>query len=127
LREAGKHVRLEGRKMVTTNEETRLPAILTLLTTELPIYHPGGTEPAGWCPDLQRGCGNSGNAVPIIRPRFDQWELRFEVEVNQKEAPVKLMRELVEKAGRRSGLGDFRPNRKGTFGQFVITLWEVKK
>jgi hypothetical protein len=36
----------------------------------------------------------------------------------------KLFREIVDAAGKRIGLGDFRPATKGPFGKFVVTSWE---
>jgi hypothetical protein len=32
-------------------------------------------------------------------------------------------RKLVDDAGKRIGLGDFRPDRKGPFGKFVVSNW----
>lgn len=37
-----------------------------------------------------------------------------------------LFRELVDAAGKRIGLGDFRPDCKGPFGKFVVTQWTRK-
>jgi hypothetical protein len=36
----------------------------------------------------------------------------------------KLVREIVDAAGKRIGLGDFRPSCKGPFGKFVVTQWK---
>lgn len=126
---AGVYIRLEGRKMVTTTKGSHLPSMMTLLTTEIPINLPGTDTPAPWEVDMQRGVNpnaGGGVAVCIVRPRFDRWELKVELEIDQKETSIERMRELVEKAGRRAGLGDFRPGRKGIYGQFAITNWAVK-
>jgi hypothetical protein len=34
-----------------------------------------------------------------------------------------LMRDIVDAAGKRIGLGDFRPACKGPFGKFVVVKW----
>jgi hypothetical protein len=34
------------------------------------------------------------------------------------------MREIVDAAGKRVGLGDFRPACKGPFGKFVVVQWK---
>jgi hypothetical protein len=39
--------------------------------------------------------------------------------------PIKLFRDLVDAAGKRVGLGDFRPDKKGPFGKFVVVSWVV--
>ena len=38
-------------------------------------------------------------------------------------------RELFDIAGSKIGRGDFRPDRRGPFGRFTVTMWspEVKK
>jgi hypothetical protein len=37
---------------------------------------------------------------------------------------VKLLREIVDAAGKRIGLGDFRPACKGPFGRFCVVNWK---
>ncbi len=39
---------------------------------------------------------------------------------------TKLFREIVDAAGKKIGLGDFRPDRKGPFGKFVVIHWKEK-
>ena len=38
-----------------------------------------------------------------------------------------LVRDLVDNAGGKVGLGDFRPDRKGPFGKFKIIHWTATK
>jgi hypothetical protein len=40
---------------------------------------------------------------------------------------VKILREIIDAAGKRIGLGDFRPACKGPFGKFVVTEWHVEE
>lgn len=37
----------------------------------------------------------------------------------------KQLREIFDIAGRRIGVGSFRPARKGPFGKFKVDLWQV--
>ena len=37
-----------------------------------------------------------------------------------------LLRDIVDKAGKAVGLGDFRPDCKGPFGKFEVTKWVAK-
>jgi hypothetical protein len=39
----------------------------------------------------------------------------------------KIVRQLVDDAGQRIGLGDYRPARKGPFGRFKVVHWEQLK
>lgn len=125
---AGKFVRLDGKRQISTATSTILPGMMTLEDAELPLYTPGTDEPAKWEVDIQLGRNpNGGEAVAVIRPRFDAWELRFTVSVDQQQMPLKMAHELIQIAGQRVGLLDFRPQRKGTFGRFAVTLWEEAK
>jgi hypothetical protein len=38
-----------------------------------------------------------------------------------------LVRAVVDDAGKKIGLGDYRPQRKGPFGRFVVRKWEIVK
>jgi hypothetical protein len=125
---AGAFVRLDGKRMVSNAKSTTLASMLVIEDAAIPIYVPGSKEYPKWEVDIQQGRNpNGGEAVCIIRPRYDQWELRVTLEIDQSEMPLSMARELVEIAGKRCGLGDFRPQRKGTFGRFVINQWKPIK
>lgn len=51
------------------------------------------------------------------RPRFDEWELSFEINITDEQLPVDAVRRILEHAGNRKGIGDFRPR----FGKFMVT------
>jgi hypothetical protein len=123
---AGQFVRLDGKRQVSSATSTTLPGLLTLNAFEIPLLQPGSEESAVWEVDVQQGRNpNGGEAVGIVRPCFYKWELNVEFAIDRKVFPVEAARGLVELAGRRCGIGDFRPNRKGVFGQFCITRWEL--
>lgn len=127
LKHAGRFVRLDGKKQVSTASTTVLWSFLSISSFDHPLYSPGTTKPATWDVDIQQGRNpNGGEAVAVIRPRFDEWEVRVTLELDQGEASLDMLRDLVTKAGKVSGFGDFRPNRGGTFGRFVISKWSAK-
>jgi hypothetical protein len=60
------------------------------------------------------------------------WELNFKMLVGDDipmpdESVAKLMKQCLEEGGRRIGIGDFRPERKGKFGKFVVTKFVENK
>lgn len=57
------------------------------------------------------------------RPRLDEWECTFELEYDDVLLTEKQARTIVDDAGKRVGLLDFRPEKKGPFGRFVVTHW----
>ena len=68
----------------------------------------------------------TGGRIMAHRPRFDVWNLTFQVELDETECSPELFRELVDQAGKKVGLGDFRPSRKGVFGRFKVTHWQKR-
>lgn len=122
---AGQFVRLDGKRQVSTAKATVLPGMLTIEEAHLPIFLPGADDPAPWEVDIQQGRNpNGGEAVCIVRPRFDHWELRLTVSIDREQMPLPMARNLIDIAGSRIGIGDFRPQRKGTFGRFSVNAWE---
>jgi hypothetical protein len=122
---AGQFVRLDGKRQISTADKTILPGMLTILSHECPLVNEHD-KPAKWEVDIQQGRNpNGGEAVCIVRPRFDDWHLEVEIEVDQAQMPLTMARDLVDIAGSRCGLGDFRPQRKGTYGRYKVAIWEV--
>ena len=118
---AGQFVRLDGKRQISTAKSTILPGLLTIEDRWLPV------RPGKWEVDMALGRNpNGGDAVCIIRPRFDDWSFALTLSVDQSEIPLSTIRELVNIAGSRVGLGDFRPKCKGTFGRFHVTRWEIE-
>lgn len=63
----------------------------------------------------------------VTRPRFNEWSAVFEVVLNDESVPLSVMNEIVEQAGRYVGVGDWRPEKKGMFGKFMITSFQEVK
>lgn len=57
------------------------------------------------------------------RPRFDQWGTAFSLEYDAVLLSEKQLRAVVDDLGSRVGLLDFRPEKKGPFGRFIVTSW----
>jgi hypothetical protein len=123
--EAGKYVRLDGKRQISNAKSTVLPGFMSLLTAGPLLKEPDTDKAATWEADVRQGRNpNGGEAVAICRPRFDEWSFTFRIEIDDQEIGEDTIRELIDKAGRRAGLGDFRPQRKGIFGQFIVERWE---
>lgn len=57
------------------------------------------------------------------RPRFDSWQCSFSLEYDPQLISEKEIRQVIDDAGLRVGLLDFRPERKGPFGRFAVVSW----
>ena len=63
----------------------------------------------------------------VSRPRFDKWGGRFHVEIMDDALPIGVVNEILAHAGMYVGVGDWRPDKKGTFGKFMLTTFQEKK
>jgi len=59
------------------------------------------------------------------RPRIDTWSASFALEYDDTLLKAIEVRRIVDDAGLRIGLLDFRPERKGPFGRFHVVAWET--
>lgn len=66
---------------------------------------------------------STGGRIMCHRPRLDAWSTTFHMEIDEDIFTEKFVRLLVDDAGKKIGLGDFRPQRKGPFGRFNVTSW----
>lgn len=69
----------------------------------------------------------TGGRIMCHRPRLDQWQTTFTLDLDESMFAPQFVRAIVDDAGKKVGLGDFRPDRKGPFGRFVVTKWVEDK
>lgn len=60
----------------------------------------------------------------VTRPRFDKWSAEFEVILHDPSVPATVFHDILENAGKYVGIGDWRPEKKGMFGKFMITSFK---
>lgn len=117
--DAGKFFKA-GRSKVTTQKSSIIPACVEIDAIEIPIIH---SEP--WTVDTRAvRIPSTGGRILCHRPCFHDWKLRFLAKLDTSMMAEKLLRQIIDAAGKQVGLGDFRPDCKGPFGKFVVTLWE---
>lgn len=127
---AGVYVRLDGKKQVSTAGKTTLPAFLTPQNgNDLAWLLDADNKPKLWEVDMQAGKNpNGGEAVCIVRPRIDPpWKFSMVFQIDYREIDAAKVRELFDHGGSRVGLCDFRPTRKGSYGQWKVECWEELK
>lgn len=124
---AGVFVRLDGKRQMSTGKSTNVPGLFDIEESWLPLVAPAenGVRPAlSWDPDIRQGRNPNGNeAVCIVRPRFDRWSTVLTICIDTEQIDEAKIRDLFDIAGKRIGLGDFRPQRKGVFGKFYVARW----
>lgn len=60
------------------------------------------------------------------RPRLNDWGVSFQLEFDSTLIKETELRRVVDDTGSRVGLLDFRPEKKGPFGRFMVTEWRAK-
>ena len=60
------------------------------------------------------------------RPRVDDWQIVFFIEWDELLLTEKQVRQVVDDAGSKVGLLDFRPEKKGPFGRSIVVGWEIE-
>lgn len=74
--------------------------------------------------DVRKATNHQKGAVAVCRPRFDCWKARFRINVDTDIVATETANEMLNDAGKRSGIGSFRVSRGGYFGQFIVTEWK---
>jgi len=60
-----------------------------------------------------------------FRPKIEKWGCKFEIEFDDTLLTETQVRKIVDDAGQRVGLLEYRPAKKGPFGRFMVTNWVV--
>lgn len=110
-----------GKSKVTTARTSLVPAGLAVLELACLL----GTSK--WEVDSRSVViPSTGGRIMCHRPRLDEWHTTFTLDLDTEMFAPKFARQLVDDAGKKIGLGDFRPQRKGPFGRFVVKQWTEK-
>lgn len=119
--DAGKYFKL-GKVKVTTLKSSIIPSCLEMYAVDYPIK-----SKKGWTVDTRPvRIPSTGGRILAHRPIWNDWQLDFEVELDTDVMGLGLFRDILDKAGRAIGLGDFRPDCKGPYGRFEVQKFVVK-
>jgi hypothetical protein len=58
------------------------------------------------------------------RPKFTDWGLKFTLDILDDGIPISAVKQGLDTAGAYCGIGDFRPQKKGPFGRFIVTSFK---
>lgn len=118
---AGRKVK-NGKYQISNADSSTLPALLDIREEFLVFNGHAGD----WKAAMDLGRLPNGTAIIIVRPRFEKWGFDVTLEIDESEVSEKTIRQLVEVAGKKYGLGAWRPACKGRFGTFRVESWKPK-
>jgi len=115
---AGKGQKIEGKGNMTWNNHLK---VAVAITPPQVSFSPAKEK----YDDVHRAYVKVGMArVLRERPCFDSgWETEFSVEADTVDVDEANLKRFVERAGRR-GIGDYRPEKGGSFGTFELVEFE---
>jgi hypothetical protein len=119
--DAGRYIKV-GKRQLSTRDTTIITSFLNIIESFIPIK-----STKGWRVDA-RGVVNQSTKGRHIsyRPLFDDWKLKFTLDIDTSEASLNTVREIIDRAGKVIGIGVMRPSRKGRYGQFKVVDWNEK-
>lgn len=119
--EAGKFHK-DGKNKITTMKSSLIPAGVMIIDKVCRFTKPDLFE----VDSRSVVVPSTGGRIMKRRAKLDEWITNFSIELDIQMFSPRQMREIVDDAGKKVGLGDYRPSRKGIFGRFVVTKWEEK-
>jgi len=117
LVEAGKQFKIIGKgkstysKIVASTVDVS-PFMIEMNNSEMEVFRISAVNP------MTKG------RMMTERPKFSKWKASFELILNDPAVPISVINEILEQAGKYVGIGDWRPEKKGMFGKFMITSFK---
>jgi hypothetical protein len=112
-----------GKNKVTTQKTSLVPAGITVEEIVIPLSDGNGGKVTWEVDSRSVVIPSTGGRIMCHRPRVDEWVATFSLDVDTEMFHPNFVRKLMDDAGKKCGLGDYRPERKGPFGRFVVVRW----
>ena len=110
--EAGKQIQIAGKKRSTYSKVIGAtldiqPDCIEIMPPDYVPFRISAVNPA-----------TRGRMI-VIRPQFNKWSLKFVI-IAPTDIPKEKLNEIIVEAGQNVGIGDWRPQKKGRYGKFLI-------
>ena len=118
LVEAGKQFKISGQgkknysKLLGSTIEVN-PGIIHIMPGSWTVFRISAVNP------MTKG------RMMVSRPKFDKWRCQFEVLCNDENVELSVVKEILDHAGKYVGVGDWRPDKKGVYGKFMVTSFKM--
>ena len=74
--------------------------------------------------DSRPVCIQGSSRIMRHRGRLEEWEMHTSLMIDTETIQENTIHEILNVAGKRVGIGDFRPQCHGPFGRFQVSFWE---
>ena len=106
--EAGRFFKV-GKRQISTKETSILPAAMTITDPYFKLEYEDD-----WTVDTRPvKIPSTGGRILRHRPCFNDWAVTFTAELDTEEMAPSVIRAVIDAAGKKVGLCDFRVNRRG--------------
>lgn len=116
-------------KMKSTRKSMKavVPGAVQILEEEIALRDPETWKPIkAFEVDSRRIVNQKTRGAQMAhRPRHDKWGMRFTMEIDPEMIDESFVQQLLQEAGKRVGIGCFRPQNRGPYGKFRVTEWKV--
>ena len=115
-------------KLGRTNLKTVLNSIMIEPVDDLELKSPSNRPIKNYTIDKRRVVVSRAG-IMRARPVVPQWKLSFKIEVDrelmenslQGTSTLEVLTRVLSDAGKKQGIGDYRPQKGGSFGRFEVT------
>lgn len=122
---AGKFQKV-GKSKLTTMKTSLVPAGLAVEELDCLLHDHDGKPLTKWEVDSRSVVvPSTGGRIMCHRPRIDKWDCTYTLDIDSDMFSENIVRKLVDDGGKKIGLCDYRPSRKGPFGRYVVVKWEI--
>lgn len=118
-REAGGAHKMKGTRK---SAKYVIPAAVLVMGDEVIILNGDGQTPAKSFEVDSRPVTIPATKGRVMRhrPRFDDWSAKFKLRINETLLPPEFINKLLGEGGQQIGIGDYRPEKGGPFGTFIL-------
>jgi hypothetical protein len=101
---------------------------VTVIEDLIPLMRHDGTPIKDYIIDRRRAIIQR-NGIIRCRPCFPEWSCTFTIEYDPEliGKEPRIIADILQDAGNRIGVGDFRPGRNGPFGRFRVRSYEINE
>lgn len=118
----------KGHKIGRSSAAPKVPAAVRFTSPYMRLMDEHGKPIRTWevesCVGYNRQSATKVSAIRCHYPRYDRWRADFHIKIHTAILTPEFCQTLLNEGGELCGIGTRRPERMGSFGTFLVALWE---